>query len=191
MHAYFCSAAVRCSPRVSTCFHVLLLPVVFCISSTSLRNMTSLVFLPNREWFVVYVGAQNITWWQRWSFRFVRLGSFGFAAHHFVGGSPYSHGFVCHFRICSRIDTPVASYYSHVHTLKYRSALPEIEGSNRPNIPPACTQIEHPCLLKSIPCARCSPIPKNISPPEVLQGLNTEFFSGKEIFFKQSTVKCE
>ena len=52
---------VRCSPRVSTCFHVLLLHVVFCISSTSLRNMTSLVFLPNREWFVVCVGAQNIT----------------------------------------------------------------------------------------------------------------------------------
>ena len=32
-----------------------------CISSTSLRDMTSLVFLPNKEWFVVCVGAQNIT----------------------------------------------------------------------------------------------------------------------------------
>ena len=53
MHVCFCSADVRCPPRVSTCFHLLLLHVVFCISSTSLRNMTSLVSLPNREWFVV------------------------------------------------------------------------------------------------------------------------------------------
>ena len=54
-------AAHRATMRVSTCFHMLLLHMVFCISSTSLRNMTGLVFLPNRGWFVVYMGAQNIT----------------------------------------------------------------------------------------------------------------------------------
>ena len=55
-------AALRCSQRVSTCFYVLLLHVVFCISSTSLRNMTSLVFLPNREWFVVGMGHKTLHW---------------------------------------------------------------------------------------------------------------------------------